>query len=155
MRRRHPDTLTLSARGLHLIASFEGLRLRAYKAHPSERFWTIGYGHYGPDVRPGDTITKARALALLRRDVREAERAVRALGVPMTQGEFDATVSFVFNLGPGVLADDRTFGRALRRRRYRRAANAMLLYVFAGGRRLVGLVRRRRAERRLFLSGVR
>lgn len=150
VRRRHPRTLTLSRRGVELIASFEGFRSHPYR--DAVGVWTIGYGHtkgVGPHTKP---VSRERALQLLREDARACEQAVRALGVPMTQNEYDATVSFCFNLGVGVLDRGRSFGDALRARKYRKAANAMLLYCFADGQKLLGLVRRRRAERRLFLK---
>ena len=151
--RRPAVGLRLSARGLAMIKRFEGLRLRAYKAHPSERWWTIGYGDYGPHVKPGQVITEREAEQRLRRRLVSFEQDVRRVGVPLTQAEYDAAVSFVYNLGPGVLEPGRTFGRYLRARAYRRAGAAMRLYVFSGGEKLPGLVRRRAVESRLFLSG--
>jgi len=149
-KRKHPRDLSLSKRGVDLIASFEGFRSHPYR--DAVGVWTIGYGHtrgVGPNTRP---VTRAQALALLREDARHCEQAIRRLGVPMTQAEFDATVSLCFNLGVGVLDRGRSFGDAIRARKYRKAANAMLLYVHAGGRKLPGLVRRRKAERRMFLG---
>lgn len=150
MPRKAARTLELSDRGLALIKRFEGLRLHAYKAVPTEKYWTIGYGDYGPHVKPGDVITEREAERRLRKRLVSFEQDVRRLGVPMWQCEYDATVSFVYNLGPGVLDKDRTFGRLLRARRYRRAGWSMQLYVWSGGQKRAGLVRRRRAERRLF-----
>lgn len=143
-----------STAGVDLIARFEGLRLKAYKPVPSEQFWTIGYGHYGPNVKASEIITESEARQLLRADLHEAERAVDALRLTLTQNEFDSLVSVVFNLGPGVLNPDRTLGKALRRGDKRRAANALLLYIKGGNplRTLPGLVLRRRAERKLFLT---
>ncbi len=99
-RRRLPTRA--SAQGVTFIASFEGLRLRAYKAHPSERYWTIGYGHYGSDVTAGMTITKAQAVWLLQQDLKRFELAVVTV-VPRRwrrrRRQFDALVSIAFNLG--------------------------------------------------------
>jgi lysozyme len=142
--------LAVSNRGLELIASFEGFRSAPYR--DAVGVWTIGYGHTHGVSAFTKPITREHALGLLHADAHAAEAAVRALGVPMTQGQFDATVSAVYNLGPGILAKGRTLGNALRARRYSAAANALLLYVFAGGHKLLGLVRRRAAERRMFLS---
>lgn len=161
-RPKPPKTRT-GARGVSFIGDFEGLRLEAYKAHPSEKYWTIGYGHYGPDVKKGMKITKARARELLARDLRETERAVVRL-VPVDwrreQSKFDALVSIAFNLGPGVLTKEpplTSLGRALDREataaNARKVGEAMRLYVTAGGQTLPGLVRRRRSEARMFTSG--
>lgn len=141
-----------SKRGLNLIASFEGLRLKAYKPTPND-VWTIGYGHtHG--VHAGMKITKAKALYFLRQDVRWAEKAVNALKLPLNQNQFDALVSFTFNLGPGILGKDHTIGVHLRRRHWRAAADSMLLYCRQGNTILLGLQRRRKAERHLFLQRV-
>lgn len=148
-----------SQKGITFIASFEGLRLQAYKAHPSERYWTIGYGHYGPDVKPGMRITKKRARELLKKDVYRFERAVLQ-HVPerwrQHRYRFDALVSIAFNLGPEVLTAQpplTSLGQALRGRDARKIAAAMRLYDKAGNETLPGLTRRRRAEARLFVSG--
>lgn len=147
----------VSSKGLGLIKRAEGLRLVAYKPVASERFWTIGYGHYGSDVRKGQRITPAQADAFLKRDVAWAVAATVAAfkryGIKPTRGEFDATVSFVFNSGAGVLDPERSFGGALKRRNLKAAADSLRLYVHdAGGRKLQGLVDRREAERKLFLT---
>lgn len=85
--------------GFNLIKEFEGLRLHTYKC-PADR-WTIGYGHTA-DVSANDVITEAQAISLLYQDVAESERAVnKYVHVPLTQNQFDALVSFVFNLGVG------------------------------------------------------
>lgn len=148
-----------STKGVSFIASFEGLRLVAYKAHHSERYWTIGYGHYGPDVKPGMRITKARARELLKQDLYRFERAVIKY-VPerwrQHRYRFDALVSIAFNLGADVLTAQpplTSLGQALKGRDARKVAAAMRLYDKAGGETLPGLTRRRRAEARLFISG--
>lgn len=91
----------LSKRGEALIHDFEGLRLEAYQDEAG--VWTIGWGHTGPDARPGNKITRARADQLFDRDNDNAERVVNALdakrATPMTQLQFDAAVSFEFNTG--------------------------------------------------------
>lgn len=140
----------ISRRGVRLIASFEGLRLRAYQ--DTAGVWTIGYGHtHG--VRPGQVITAKRAEEFLRADLAWAEDAVRALRIPLTRGQFDALVSLAFNCGPGILGPDRTIGQHLRQGRLRAVASDFGLYVHdIQGHRLEGLVRRRTAERARFES---
>lgn len=97
-------------------------------------------------------ITKLEAERLLRKDVCFAERAVlRLIKVPLSDGQFDALVSFTFNLGSGSLQRS-TLRRKLNRAEYDSIPNELMRWVNAGGRRLKGLVRRRAAEAELFLS---
>ena len=138
--------MTTGKAGLDLIKSFEGLRLTAYKAVPTEVYWTIGYGHYAPEVKKGQVITEAQAEAYLRQDLATAEKAVNGLNKKLTQNQFDALVSFAFNCGSGSL------NTLCKNRTLPQIADAMLLYNKAGGNVLAGLTRRRNAERDLFLS---
>jgi lysozyme len=137
--------------GLDLITSFEGFRSQPYQ--DSVGVWTIGYGHtsgVGPNSKP---ITLAQARALLQAELKARyEPYVNALNLPLNQNQFDALVSFVYNLGPGYFAKGSTMGDALRARQWSKAANAFLLYDHAGGQVLEGLRRRRVAERKLFLT---
>ena len=136
-----------SQKGLDLIKSFEGLRLSAYKDVVG--VVTIGYGTTS-GVKMGDTITKERAEELLREDVKRLEGYVdRLVKVPLTQGQFDALVSFTYNLGPGAL-EKSTLLDQLNRGDYDSAAEQFWRWVKAGGKTLPGLVRRRAAERALF-----
>ncbi len=138
--------------GLELIKQFEGLRLTAYQ--DSGGVWTIGYGHTGPDVRPGMTITRARAEQLLENDLREFERGVsRLVRVPLNSNQFSALVSFAFNVGLGNLQGS-TLLRLLNRGDYAGAAAQFGRWVRVGSQVLAGLVRRRHAERQLFLTAV-
>lgn len=137
----------ISQKGLDLIKSFEGLRLSAYKC-PAD-VWTIGYGATA-GVKPGQTITKERAEELLREDVKRFEGYVdRLVKVPLTQGQFDALVSFAYNLGPGAL-EKSTLLDQLNRGDYDSAAAQFDRWTKAGGKELPGLVKRRAAERALF-----
>lgn len=135
--------------GLALIKRFEGCRLKAYKPVPTEQYWTIGWGHYGPDVHEGDSITQAEADAMLLADVQRYTDAVdNPSNVPLTDqlndNQRDALISFTYNCGAGAL---RTLckGRSLPQIR-----EAMALYNKGGGKVLPGLVRRRVAEQTLF-----
>lgn len=137
----------ISQQGLDLIKSFEGLRLSAYKC-PAD-VWTIGYGTTA-GVKPGQTITKERAEELLREDVKRFEdQVLRLVKVPLTQGQFDALVSFVYNLGAGNLSNS-TLLRLLNEGDYAGAGAQFERWTKAGGKVLAGLVRRRAAERALF-----
>lgn len=135
--------------GLALIKNFEGCRLEAYKALPTEKYWTIGWGHYGPEVRPGDTLTQAEADAMLVVDCQRFANAVdNPANVPLTAqlnaNQRDALISFAFNCGEGNL---RTL---CKNRSLPQIRDALALYVRAGGKPLVGLLRRRAAEQTLF-----
>ena len=146
--------MNIDARGIILIKSFEGLRLNAYPDPGTGGApWTIGYGHTGPDVYPGLKITEAEAEALLRKDLARFERGVDRLieGAFTSQVQFDAMVSLAYNIGLGG------FQRSSVLRHHRagnklRAAASFLMWVKAAGRTLPGLVRRRNAERKLYLS---
>lgn len=144
-----------SDRGIALIKAHEGLRLEAYPdpAHG----WsvpTVGYGHTSaagpPKVERGMKITEAGADAILRQDLAKFEKYVTdAVKVPLSQNEFDALVSFTFNLGPGNLRSS-TLLRKLNAGDRAGAADEFGKWVKAGGRTLPGLVKRREAERALF-----
>lgn len=136
-----------SEKGIALIKQFEGCRLQAYKPVPTEYYYTIGYGHYGPDVAPNAIITQGQAEAYLIVDLQKFEKVVNATGLVLNQNQFDALVSFTYNCGANNLHKLIT-GRTLPQ-----IADAMLLYNKGGGKVLAGLTRRREAERTLFLSG--
>ena len=138
--------MEISKEGIALIKKFEGLKLEAYKAVTTEKFYTIGWGHYGADVSAGMTITKKEADALLKKDLAKYGQAVRNLNQKWTQNEFDALVSFTYNCGAANLK------RLVANRDHLQIADAFLLYNKAGGRVLKGLVIRRKAEREMFLK---
>lgn len=129
---------------LDKIAEFEGIRLKAYKCPAG--VWTIGVGHTG-GVTEGMTITRDQAMAFFEEDIQKFEKAVDALGRPWTQNQYDALVSFAYNCGAGNLK------KLVGNRDNQQIADAMLLYTKGGGKVLPGLVRRRKWEHDLFLSG--
>jgi Phage-related lysozyme (muraminidase) len=136
--------------GLNLIKHFEGLRLQAYQC--SAGVWTVGYGHTS-GVHPGDIIDEVQAGIFLRNDIAASESTVmRFVTVALSQHQFDALVSFVFNLGSGNFATS-TLLRKLNAGDYAVAAEEFPRWVHAGGKPLMGLVRRREAERNLFMYG--
>lgn len=138
--------MVTSNRGIEFIKSFESCRLTAYKALPQELYYTIGYGHCGPDVTEGMTITTADAEEYLRRDLGTFEIYVNRITLPLNQDQFDALMSFTYNCGARNLRK-LTTGRTISQ-----IADAMLLYNKAGGKALKGLTRRREAERALLLG---
>lgn len=150
--------MEISQKGIQLIEEFEGCRLVAY--YDSVGVLTIGYGHTNNTasareypVYPGEQISMEQAQTILKADLVTYENAVNnAVKVPLTQGEFDALVSFTYNLGIGTLRNSDLLAY-LNSKNYSAAANCFTEYVYAGGTVLAGLVRRREAEKELFLSG--
>ena len=139
-----------SQRGVDLIKRHEGLRLTAYPdpATGGEP-WTIGYGTT-TGVRPGMTISSARAEEMLQADLQRFESAVgRLVTVPLNQHQFDALVSFTYNLGEGNLRSS-TLLKKLNAGDYAGAAAQFERWVTAAGEPLPGLVKRRAAERAMF-----
>ena len=144
--------MQISENGLDLIRKFEGLRLAAYLC-PSGVL-TIGYGHTGSDVKRGQKIDEDRATELLMNDVKRFETSVNNLvKVEITQGMFDALVSFCFNLGAGSLHGS-TLLRKLNAGDTAGAAEEFLKWDKANGKSLAGLTARREAERQLFIGDV-
>lgn len=136
-----------SKNGIELIKKFEGCRLTAYKPVITEKYYTIGYGHYGADVQKDMRITHAQAEAYLKSDLQKFEKAVNDLGFTLTQNQFDSLVSFTYNCGAGNLK------KLVKGRNLREIADALLLYDKSNGKPLKGLTNRRKAERTLFLKG--
>ncbi len=143
-----------SENGVELIKRFEGLELEAYQDIAG--IWTIGYGHTGADVQPGMKISERDAEELLRRDLKPREQAVEgAVKVPLNQNEFDALVSFVYNVGAAAFRGSTALKRLNKGDRVG-AADALTWWNKAtvGGvlREVLGLTRRRAAEKALFLT---
>ena len=145
----------MTAEGLDLIKHYEGFSSAPYKCPAG--YWTVAYGAiwgiHGTRVdEDHPDVSKEQGNQLLRRDVGRSEKAVlRLIKVPLSDGQFDSLCSFVFNLGSGALQSS-TLRRRLNRGAYEEAANEFPRWVFAGGRKLKGLIRRRKDERRMFLS---
>lgn len=136
----------ISETGVQLIKSFEGCRLKAYKCHITEKYYTIGWGHYGPDVTPNMVITQQEADRMFLEDMGPYEKKVFKYDdkYNWSQDEFDALVSFCYNIGN---IDQLTANGT---RDKKTIAEKMLLYVNCNGYKLPGLVRRRQAEHDLF-----
>ena len=136
--------MKISQKGIELIKKYEGCRLSAYQCPAG--IWTVGYGHTG-GVYEGMKISQAQAEMYLKADLEKYEEYVKQyVSTPLTQGQFDALVSFTFNCGLGnlkTLVKGRTLGQI---------AEALLLYVKAGGNTLNGLIKRRNEERALFIG---
>jgi lysozyme len=139
-----------SEAGLAMTKAFEGLRLTAYQDVAGN--WTIGYGHMGPALLAGMTITQADADALLQADIADAVACVnRAVTEPITQNQFDALVDFCFNAGRGNFLQS-TLLRKVNAGDFAGAAVQFGLWVHAGGQVVPALARRRKAEAEMFLG---
>ena len=138
--------------GIALIKQYEGLRLTTYK--DAVGIPTIGYGHVENPIPPGGTrtITAEDAEQILREDLQRFEHDVNnMLTVEVTQNQFDALVSFAFNLGPANLKSSNLL-RKVNSGDFNGAAEEFPKWNHAGGQVLAGLTARRNAEKNLFLS---
>ncbi len=136
--------------GIALIREFEGFSSTPYYCQANKL--TIGYGHVIKKGEQFTRITESEAILLLQQDLQTAENHVkRFIKYPLTQNQFDALVSFTFNLGGGTLQRS-TVRIALNEGDVLKAMRYLKKYVFAGGRRSAGLLRRRLAEIDLFMS---
>ena len=144
----YTTTYTTSDRGINLIKQFESLRLTAYY-DSGGKVWTIGYGHTGSDVYEGLTITEEKAEKFLKQDLKAKEKYVNDknyVSALINQNQFDALVSFTYNCGQNNLKE-LCYGKSLEQ-----IANDITLYVYANKKKLDGLVKRRQAEKELFLD---
>lgn len=139
--------MKISAEGLSLIKKFEGCELEAYQC--SAGVWTIGYGHT-KDIEEGMTITKEQAEEMLVDELHEYESYVNEyVTVELEQNQFDALVSWVYNLGPNNLKAS-TMLKVLNSGDFSGVPAQIKRWNKAGGKVLEGLIRRREAEALLF-----
>lgn len=132
------------------LKAFEGLRTEAY--YDPAGVLTIGYGHTGPDVNPGDVISEYWAEHLLRADLYETEKAVDELDVAKTQGQFDALVSFAYNLGINRLRTSSLLKTIREGGNMRAIKREFKKWVHAGNKTLRGLETRRAWEAERFFE---
>lgn len=134
----------ITQEGLDLIKHFEGYCPVVYVCPAG--YPTIGYGHLVRNHEAFANIGYDEAETLLRKDVESAECAVlRLINVPLTDGQFDALVSFTYNLGSGALQRS-TLRRKVNRQAHAEVPEQLMRWVWAGGRKLNGLERRRNTE---------
>lgn len=138
--------MKISIKGYTSIANFEGYRQKAYRC-PSGVL-TIGYGHT-KGVKEGDTISYREAGDLLKADIEEVATAVEKCG-ELTQGQFDALVSFVFNVGEGNFNKSTLKKKVLKNRFDKSIGNEFRKWVYSNGHKLDGLVKRREWEARRY-----
>ena len=146
--------MTISSVGIQLITSFEDLKLKAYD--DGVGVWTIGYGTTiypnGVAVKKGDSCTLEQAKSFFQYDLRRFQTAVNdAVNIPLSQNQFDALGSLAYNIGTNAFKTS-TLVKYLNALDYKAAADQFLVWNKACGSVLKGLVRRREAERALFLK---
>jgi lysozyme len=141
------NVVNISQVGINLIKSFEGCRLNSYQDVGG--VWTIGYGHTS-NVHANMSITQQQADAFLEQDLQRFSQAVSsAVKVPLNQYQFDALVSFCYNVGVTAFTTSSLLQR-LNRGDYSGACSELDLWIHAGGKVVQGLVNRRNAEQVLF-----
>ena len=135
-----------SKNGIELIKCFESFSSKAYKCLSTEKYYTIGYGHYGSDVKENQTITKEKAEKLLQKDLVKFELKVNKYNsiYNFNQNQFDALVSFCYNVGN---IDTLT---AKGTRTINEISEKILAYNKSGGKTIKGLTNRRKKEQELF-----
>lgn len=142
--------MEISQKGIDLIKQFEGCRLTVYRCPAG--VLTIGYGHTGADVKEGQTITQEQAEKFLRSDlVVHCNNVSGLVKVPLNQNQFDALVSFEYNIGYGNFKSS-TLLRLLNQGDYKGAAEQFKRWRYANGKVLSGLITRRQKEKDLFVS---
>ena len=138
-----------SPKGIALIKEFEGLRLKAYQCPGG--VWTIGYGHTA-GVKPGMLISKAQAEEYLKADLIAFERYLNGLGLALNQNQFDALVSFIYNVGTGNFSSSTLLRKVRANPQDNSIMDEFLRWVYSKGRVLPGLQRRRLDEMKLYFS---
>lgn len=141
--------MTASIKAYDLIKRFEGLRLEAY--HCPGGVLTIGYGHT-KGVRPDMKITADEAESFLKSDIAEIESQLHTLHLNLTQNQYDALVSFVFNVGFSNFKQSTLLAKIRINLNDDSIMDEFLRWVYAGGKVLLGLQKRRLAEMKLYFS---
>ena len=149
------DQMAVSPFGVDLICGFEGKRLTAYD--DGVGVWTIGFGTTvypnGIKVKKGDTCTEAQAKAYMAHDLKKFESAVNnTVKVPLNQNQFDALVSFAYNLGTSALKNSTLLKKVNNNPNDPLIAQEFAKWVNAGGKKLSGLIKRRSEEAQLYFT---
>lgn len=146
----------MNNKGIEMIKEFEGLRLQAYKPVATEKYWTIGYGHYGPEITEGMTITKEEADKLFEQDIRNFCLTVEK-NVPATlpRDSVDALISFCYNVGSGNFLRS-TLLKVIKadKNNLPKIEKEWNKWVYSGKTVLKGLQRRRKKEFQLYREGI-
>ena len=144
------ENLKTSESMIAVIKKFEGLRLKAYKCPAG--VYTIGYGHT-ENVNADSEISELMADQILRKDLQKFENSIKKLvKVQLSQCQFDALVSLVFNIGATNFKNS-TLLKYLNNGEYSLAAEQFERWIYSNGKKLDGLLTRRKAEKEIFLHG--
>ena len=138
-----------SPKGIALIKEFEGLRLKAYKCPGG--VWTIGYGHTD-GVRPGMVISERQAEDFLKAELIAFEKYLNDLRLAINQNQFDALISFIYNVGTGNFTTSTLLRKVRANPQDNSIMDEFLKWVYSKGHVLPGLQRRRLAEMKLYFS---
>ena len=141
--------MKISQKGIDLIKKFEGCTLQAYLCPAG--VWTIGVGHT-KGVKKGMAITQQQAETFLKDDIKPIETLLNGMGINYTQGQFDALVSWIFNLGQGNFKSSTMYKYIVARKSDLEITDQMVKWHNAGGKPLLGLKKRRCAEANMFLG---
>lgn len=144
-----------SENAFEMIKAWEGLQCRAYKALPSERYYTIGYGHCSPEIKKGQYITVKEAEQLLKNDVAQYSQLLAAVNPTLLQHQYDALISLIYNIGWYNFVTSMTgvVTASLNRKTTPiDIARRIILWVRSGGKVVLGLQRRRVMEANYFLG---
>ena len=141
--------MKISQKGIDLIKKFEGCKLYAYR--DSVGVATIGYGHI-KGVKMGMSITQQQAETFLKDDIKPVETFLNGMGINYTQGQFDSLISFIFNLGQGNFKSSTMYKYIVARKSDLEITDQMVKWHNAGGKPLLGLMKRRCSEANMFLG---
>lgn len=141
--------MKISQKGIDLIKKFEGCKLQAYLCPAG--VWTIGWGNTS-HAKAGMSITQQQAETFLKDDIKPIETLLNGMGINYTQNQFDALVSWIFNLGQGNFKSSTMYKYIVARKTDLEITDQMVKWVNAGGKPLLGLKKRRAEEANMFLG---
>ena len=141
----------ISDNGLKFTAAWETFASKAYRATKDEKYLTIGFGHYGSDVKPTDTMTEAEAYLLLKKDMAEAVKLANSIAsLKFNQAQFDAICDLIFNVGPKAVAADTGTGQAVRAGDVKTLESKLPQFRNQAGKPVLGIYRRAMGRLALF-----
>ena len=141
----------ISDNGLKFTAAWETFASKAYRATKDEKYLTIGFGHYGPDVKPTDTMTEAEAYLLLKKDMAEAVKLADSItSLKFNQAQFDAICDLIFNVGPKAVAAGTGTGQAVRAGDVKTLESKLPQFRNQAGKPVLGIYRRAMGRLALF-----
>jgi GH24 family phage-related lysozyme (muramidase) len=146
------NKMEISTKGKDFIKAREALKLTAYKAVSTETYYTIGYGHYGSDIQAGQTITKSEADELFDTDILKYEKPVKDMNVKITQNQFDALVSFCYNVGVSAFKGSTLYKKVVANPNDQSIKDEFLKWTKSNGQYLAGLETRRQKESDLYFG---